>query len=111
MPTVRKPTDEALALERVVNAARAVQAALTALQPRFAPNGDGQPSTLELVEGYVAVKSLGPVPVKGLVEAVEVYEVTGTGPARTRLQADRAAAACRAVRHGRARTCARAGSA
>jgi class 3 adenylate cyclase/tetratricopeptide (TPR) repeat protein len=44
-------------------------------------------STLELVEGYVAVKSLGPVPVKGLADAVEVYEVTGAGPARTRLQA------------------------
>src|SRR5215813_6190201 len=45
------------------------------------------PSTLELVEGYVAVKPLGPVPVKGLSEPVEVYEATGTGPARTRLQA------------------------
>src|SRR5262245_31693409 len=45
------------------------------------------PETLALVEGYVAVKSLGPVPVKGLADAVEVYEVTGTGPARTRLQA------------------------
>jgi predicted ATPase len=44
-------------------------------------------STLELVEGYVAVKALGPVPVKGLAEAVEVYEAMGTGPARTRLQA------------------------
>jgi len=44
-------------------------------------------STLELVEGFVAVKSLGPVPVKGLADAVEVYEVTGAGPARTRLQA------------------------
>ena len=45
------------------------------------------PFTLELVEGYVAVKRLGPVPVKGLAAAVEVYEVTGVGPARTRLQA------------------------
>jgi hypothetical protein len=44
------------------------------------------PSTLELVEGYVAVRPLGPVPVKGLANAVEVYEVTGPGPARTRLQ-------------------------
>ena len=58
MPTVRKPTDEALALERVVNAARAVQAALTALQPRFAPDGDGQPSTLELVAFEVAMQEL-----------------------------------------------------
>src|SRR5882724_9737011 len=45
------------------------------------------PDTLALVEGYVEVKSLGPVPVKGLAGAVEVYEVTGAGPARTRLQA------------------------
>ena len=44
-------------------------------------------STLELVEGFVAVKALGPVPVKGLADPVEVYEVTGAGPARTRLQA------------------------
>ena len=44
-------------------------------------------STLELVKGYVAVTALGPIPVKGLAAAVEVYEVTGAGPARTRLQA------------------------
>jgi class 3 adenylate cyclase/tetratricopeptide (TPR) repeat protein len=45
------------------------------------------PATLQLVEGLVAVKPLGPVPVKGLAEPVEVWEVTGAGPARTRLQA------------------------
>jgi len=45
------------------------------------------PSTLELVEGFVAFKALRPVPVKGLADPVEVYEVTGVGPARTRLQA------------------------
>jgi class 3 adenylate cyclase/tetratricopeptide (TPR) repeat protein len=45
------------------------------------------PATLALVEGFVAVKPLGPVPVKGLADPVEVYEVTGAGPARTRLQA------------------------
>jgi Adenylate and Guanylate cyclase catalytic domain len=45
------------------------------------------PRTLELVEGYVAVKPLGPVPVKGLTELIEIYEVTGAGSARTRLQA------------------------
>jgi class 3 adenylate cyclase/tetratricopeptide (TPR) repeat protein len=43
--------------------------------------------TLALAEGYVEVKSLGPVPVKGLTHAVAVYELTGAGPARTRLQA------------------------
>jgi class 3 adenylate cyclase/tetratricopeptide (TPR) repeat protein len=47
-------------------------------------------ATLELVEGQVAVTPLGPVPVKGLAAPVEVYEVTGAGPARTRLQAARA---------------------
>ena len=43
--------------------------------------------TLRLAEGYFKVKPLGPVPVKGLTEPVEVYEVTGAGPVRTRLQA------------------------
>jgi len=43
--------------------------------------------TLRLVEGYVQVRSLGPVSVKGLVEPVEVYELTGAGLAQTRLQA------------------------
>src|SRR6516165_3299352 len=43
--------------------------------------------TLELAEGYVAVKPLGPVPVKGLAHPVQIYEVTGAGVARTRLQA------------------------
>jgi len=42
---------------------------------------------LHLAEGYVQVKPLGPVNVKGLSEQVEVYEVTGAGPVRTRLQA------------------------
>jgi class 3 adenylate cyclase len=40
------------------------------------------PSTLELVEGFVAVQPLGPVPVKGLTDPIEIYEVTGAGPAR-----------------------------
>jgi class 3 adenylate cyclase/tetratricopeptide (TPR) repeat protein len=43
--------------------------------------------TFRLVEGYVEVKSLGPVPVRGLTHPIEVYEVTGGGPERTRLQA------------------------
>ncbi len=44
-------------------------------------------ATLKLAEGYVHVKPLGPVPVKGLESPVEVYEVMGAGPVRTRLQA------------------------
>src|SRR6516162_1864807 len=43
--------------------------------------------TLQLAEGYVAMKPLGPMPVKGLTELVQIYEVTGAGAARTRLQA------------------------
>jgi class 3 adenylate cyclase len=42
--------------------------------------------TCKLVEGYFALKSLGPTRVKGLTEPVNVYEVTGLGPLRTRLQ-------------------------
>jgi class 3 adenylate cyclase/tetratricopeptide (TPR) repeat protein len=42
---------------------------------------------LRLAEGFVEVKPLGPVNIKGLSEPVEVYEVTRAGPARTRLQA------------------------
>jgi cytochrome P450/class 3 adenylate cyclase len=38
-------------------------------------------------EGYVKARPIGPVPVKGLASPVEVYEVTGAGPVRTRLQA------------------------
>src|SRR5713101_5585679 len=44
------------------------------------------PDTLRLVEGYVAVKPLGPVKVKGLSAPVDVYEVISAGAVRTRLQ-------------------------
>jgi len=42
------------------------------------------PDTLRLVEGYVQVTPLGPTRVKGLDGPVEVYELTGAGPGRTR---------------------------
>jgi class 3 adenylate cyclase/tetratricopeptide (TPR) repeat protein len=45
------------------------------------------PSTLELAEGFVTVRSLGVVPVKGLAEPLEIHEVKGVGAARTRFQA------------------------
>jgi class 3 adenylate cyclase len=45
------------------------------------------PATLRLVEGYVQVRSLGPIPVKGLAEPVEVHEVMNAATVRTRLQA------------------------
>ena len=44
-------------------------------------------NTVQLAEGYVTVKPLGPVPVKGLANSIPIYEVTGAGAARTRLQA------------------------
>ncbi len=43
-------------------------------------------STRRLVEGYFALRPLGPSRVKGIAEPVNVYEVTGLGPLRTRLQ-------------------------
>ncbi len=43
--------------------------------------------TLRLAEGFVQVTSLGPIPIKGLAEPVEVFELVGAGPTRTRWQA------------------------
>ncbi len=43
--------------------------------------------TLRLAEGFVQVTSLGAVPIKGLAEPVEVFELVGAGPTRTRWQA------------------------
>ncbi|MGH7369412.1 MAG: ATP-binding protein, partial [Candidatus Methylomirabilaceae bacterium] len=43
--------------------------------------------TLRLAEGFVQVTPLGPVPVKGIPEPVEAFEVSGAVPVRTRLQA------------------------
>src|SRR5262249_58769190 len=43
------------------------------------------PATLALSEGYVTVRALGPVPIKGLPAPLEVYELTGASAARSRL--------------------------
>jgi len=43
--------------------------------------------TLRLVEGLVQVTALGPVPVKGLEEPIEVFELVGASTIRRRLQA------------------------
>ena len=40
----------------------------------------------KLVEGYFTLKPLGPVKVKGVSRPINIYEVTGLGPIRTRLQ-------------------------
>ena len=44
-------------------------------------------ATLRLAEGFIQVKALGPVPIKGLVAPVEVCELVGTTAIRRRLQA------------------------
>ena len=43
-------------------------------------------STRKLVEGYFALRPLGPAHVKGISEPINVHEVVGLGPLRTRLQ-------------------------
>ena len=42
--------------------------------------------TCRLVEGFFQLKPRGPTRVKGLTEPINVYEVSGLGPLRTRLQ-------------------------
>ena len=44
-------------------------------------------ATLRLVDGLVQVATLGPVPVKGLEEPIEVFELMGASGLRRRLQA------------------------
>ncbi|HXJ79875.1 MAG TPA: adenylate/guanylate cyclase domain-containing protein, partial [Candidatus Methylomirabilis sp.] len=51
--------------------------------------------TLRLVEGFVEVVSLGPIPVKGLSNPVDVFELAGPSATRTRLQV----AAARGLTH------------
>src|SRR2546421_3159148 len=45
------------------------------------------PATLALSEGYIDVRSLGPTPVKGLAEPIEVYVMLGASAVRSRFQA------------------------
>src|SRR5881296_4426755 len=47
-------------------------------------------ATLRLVEGLVQANALGPFPVKGLAEPVEVFELVGVSALRQRLQASAA---------------------
>ena len=44
-------------------------------------------ATLRLVEGLILVNALGPIPVKGLTEPVEMFELVGASGIRRRLQA------------------------
>jgi class 3 adenylate cyclase len=62
---------------------------LAARMEQLAPPGTIRltAETLRLAEGWVQVTPLGLVPLKGLPAPVEVCELVGAGPARTRLQA------------------------
>ncbi|MBI2179013.1 MAG: AAA family ATPase [Candidatus Tectomicrobia bacterium] len=62
---------------------------LAARMEQLAPPGSIQMTagTLRLAEGFVQAEPLGPVPVKGLVEPVEVFELKGATSGRTRFQA------------------------
>ena len=73
-------------------------------------------ATANLAEGFVDLRSLGQVPVKGLSQPIEAFDLLGVGAARTRLQAsagrgltpfvgrqDEVAALDRAQRAGRGR--------
>jgi class 3 adenylate cyclase/predicted ATPase len=57
------------------------------LQALAAPGSVAISETVrKLVEGYFTLNPLGPARIKGVSEPVKVYEVTGLGPLRTRLQ-------------------------
>jgi len=62
---------------------------LAARMEQLAPPGSIRltAATLGLVEGLVRVTALGPVPVKGMTEPVEVFELVGASALRRRLQA------------------------
>ena len=45
------------------------------------------PAVLRLTAGYIQIKPLGPIPVKGLRDPVEVFELVGASGIRRRLQA------------------------
>jgi class 3 adenylate cyclase/tetratricopeptide (TPR) repeat protein len=62
---------------------------LAARMEQLAPPGTIRltAATLQLVEGAVRVNALGPIPVKGLAEPVDVFELVGATPVHRRLQA------------------------
>src|SRR5690242_6812514 len=63
-------------------------ASVAARMQTLAPTGSivVTDTTRKFGEGYFTFKSLGPMMVKGVSEPVEVFEVTGLGPLRTRFQ-------------------------
>src|SRR5881396_3894898 len=62
---------------------------LAARMEQLAPPGSIRltAGTLRLVEGLVRVNALGPIPVRGLTEPVEVFELVGATALRQRFQA------------------------
>jgi class 3 adenylate cyclase/tetratricopeptide (TPR) repeat protein len=62
---------------------------LAARMEQLAPPGTIRmtAATLRLVEGAVQVNALGPIPIKGLAEPIEVFELVGATPVHRRLQA------------------------
>jgi hypothetical protein len=54
-------------------------------------------ATLRLAEGLVQINALGPFPVKGLADPVEVFELIGASALRRRLQASTARQPARCV--------------
>ncbi len=61
---------------------------LAARMEQLAPPGSIVVSayTHRLTDGYFAFKELGPTQIKGVTESLNIYEVLGTSPLRTRLQ-------------------------
>jgi class 3 adenylate cyclase len=62
---------------------------LAARMEQLAPPGTIRltAATLQRVEGAVQVNALGPIPVKGLAEPIDVFELVGATPVHRRLQA------------------------
>src|SRR5215468_2207631 len=62
---------------------------LAARMEQLAPPGTVRltAATLRLVEGFMQVNALGPVPIKGLTAPVEVFDLVGASALRHRLQA------------------------
>ncbi len=62
---------------------------LAARMEQHAPPGSIRltAETLHQAEGFLRVEPLGPIPVRGIAEPVEVFELVGGTPTRTRFQA------------------------
>jgi class 3 adenylate cyclase/tetratricopeptide (TPR) repeat protein len=75
---------------------------LAARMEQLAPPGTIRltAATLRLVEGLVQVTALGSIPVKGLPEPIEVFELVGASPLRGRFQARVAGGLTRFVGRG-----------